>query len=111
MANACTYAWGLVPSFYLYAFLDTNKNYLMSQGVIFPPILIHLGATVLHYLFSFYAVAHLGKGALGAAWARNISDALCCAAIYTYIVTKQPAQDSWVEWSLKSTNNIGRFIR
>lgn len=46
--NACIYAWALVPSFYLYSFMDTNKNYLQSQGVIFPPIIIHFSAVVVH---------------------------------------------------------------
>jgi len=50
-------------------------------------------------------------GILGAAWAKNISDSLCCLAIYFYIIVKEPTKDSWVEWSLKSTNNISRFIK
>lgn len=109
--SACSYAWALVPSYYLYSFLDTNKNYLQSQGVIFPPILIHLCAIIFHCLICFIYIQKWNMGILGAAWAKNISDSLCCLAIYFYIIVKEPTKDSWVEWSLKSTNNISRFIK
>ena len=50
ISHACSYAWALVPSFYLYSFIDTNKNYLQSQGVVFPPIIIHVFSVVVHLL-------------------------------------------------------------
>ena len=52
--NACGYAWSLVPAFYLYSFIDTNKNYLQSQDVIFRPIIIHFLAVLGHLSACIY---------------------------------------------------------
>lgn len=54
---AGNYVWALVPSYYLYAFFQTTTNYLQSQGIIYPPIIINLIGVLLHlivcYLFVF----------------------------------------------------------
>jgi hypothetical protein len=95
----------------LYAFIDTNKNYLHSQGVIFPPILIHFVAVILHviicvFLFSYSQITFLTVG-----WTKNITDLSCCFALYFFIINKQPTKESWVEWNIKATNNIVRFLK
>ena len=91
--NAGIYAWALVPSFYLYSFLDTNKNYLQSQGIIFPPIIIHSGAVILHIIIC----AIMGGSGTDitfakVAWSKNITDGLCCLALYFYIILKEPTK-------------------
>jgi MATE family multidrug resistance protein len=110
--NACIYTWALVPSFYLYSFMDTNKNYLQSQGIIFPPIIIHFGAVIVHVIIcALMATFTTEITFLKVAWSKNITDSLCCLALYFYIIIKEPTKESWVEWNIKATNNIGRFIK
>lgn len=87
--NACIYAWALVPSYYLYSFMDTNKNYLQSQGVIFPPIIIHCAAVIIHLVVCVLLLYYYGGiSFLEVAWAKNITDSLCCLGLYGYIVMK-----------------------
>ena len=111
ISYACSYTWAIVPSFYLYSFIDTNKNYLLSQRVIFPPIVIHLFAVVAHVVV--LSIYHFTEplGLLGVAWVKNITDMFCALALYFYIIIKQPTKESWIEWSMKSTNNIKRFVQ
>lgn len=94
--DACIYAWALVPSFYLYSFFDTTKNYLQSEGAIFAPIVISFFCTVLHIFIAYAFIVNLEMGYIGAAWAKNISDCVNSLALYLYIVWKQPTVDSWV---------------
>lgn len=87
--NACIYAWALVPSYYLYSFLDTNKNYLQSQGIIFPPIIIHFASVVLHVIIcSLMVIQHGEVTFLKLAWTKNLTDCVCCIGLYAYIVIK-----------------------
>lgn len=87
--NACIYAWALVPSYYLYSFMDTNKNYLQSQGVIFPLIIIHFAAVITHLVVCVLLYEYYGEITfLKVAWSKNITDSLCCLGLYAYIVVK-----------------------
>lgn len=82
-----------MPSFYLYSFIDTNKNYLHSQGVIFPPIVIHLFAVMAHLIvLTIYHFTDEPLGILGVAWIKNITDMLCALALYFYIIIKEPTK-------------------
>jgi hypothetical protein len=92
--------------------MDTNKNYLQSQGVIFPPIIIHFGSVFAHLVICILLLIYYNEITfLKVAWAKNITDSLCCLGLYAYIIIKEPTKESWVEWNIKATNNIGRFIR
>jgi hypothetical protein len=73
--------------------MDTNKNYLQSQGIIFAPIIIHCGAVILHMIIC----AIMGTSAteitfVKVAWSKNITDGLCCLALYLYIIFKEPTK-------------------
>ncbi len=85
---ATNYIWALIPNFYLYAFYQTTTNYLQSQKVIYPPIVISICGTCLHIIVSYFFVYHLNMGFVGAAWSKNLADVLCCLAIYLYIIYK-----------------------
>ncbi len=108
--EAGNYVWALVPSFYLYAFFQTTTNYLQSQGVIYAPVIFSLCGTFIHLFSSYYIVAHLDGGAIGAAWSKNITDGLSALGLYLYVIYKQPTKESWIEWDIKATNNIHRFL-
>ena len=102
--------WALVPSFYLYAFYDTTKNYLLSQQVIYPPLIISSAMALFHCLISYLFVFKLDLGLTGAAWAKNLTEGLNCLGLYLYITIYHPTQESWIEWDIKSTNNIHRYL-
>jgi Na+-driven multidrug efflux pump len=89
---ACSYAWALVPSFYLTSFIDTNKNYLLSQGVIFPPIVIHFLTACLHITICLVLSSNHPLGLLTSAWAKNITDSICALSIYLFIIIKEPTK-------------------
>lgn len=105
------YAWALVPSFYLYSFYDTTRNYLQSQKVIYPPLIVGTVGTILHYCAAKYFIYTLGFGVTGAAWAKNISDAFNCLMIYLYIIKEEPTKQSWIEWNICATNNVHKFLK
>ena len=109
--GATDYAWALVPSFYLYAFLTVNKNYLQSQGVIFLPILLHLASFLFHLFICTALVLRGTFDLVSSAWIKNFSDAFCCILFYVYVTFWEPTPESWVEWSSRATNNIGRFLK
>lgn len=93
MVNESTkYVWALVPSFYLFSFYDTTRNYLQSQKVIYPPLIIGTIGVVLHYFIAKYFVTELKYGVVGVAWAKNISDAFNALVLYIFIIKKQPTQ-------------------
>ena len=85
-------------------------NYLQSQKVIYPPIIISICGTCLHVVSSYLVVYHFEMGFVGAAWSKNMCDGICCLAIYFYIIYKQPTAESWIEWDIKATNNVHRFL-
>jgi hypothetical protein len=69
--------------------MDTNKNYLQSQGIIFPPIIIHFAAVILHTIIcATMAVVETEITFLKVAWSKNITDGFCCLALYLYIFIK-----------------------
>lgn len=75
-------------------------------------MVIHLLAVLTHLTICIvYTVMGEPLGILGAAWAMNISNCLCALSLYFYIIIKEPTIASWVEWNLKSANNIIRFMR
>ena len=80
------YVWALVPSIYLFSFYDTTRNYLQSQKVIYPPLIVGTIGTVVHYCIAKYFIYTLGFSVTGAAWAKNISDAFICLVLYLYII-------------------------
>jgi len=90
--EAGNYVWALVPSFYVYAFFQTTTNYLQSQGVIYPPVVFSLCGTTLHFFSSYYIVYYLDGGLIGAAWSKNITDALSALGLYLYIIYKEPTK-------------------
>lgn len=67
------YMWALVPSFYLYAFYDTTRNYLYSQQVIYPSLIISSTFGFLHCIIAYSFVFYWDLGLTGAAWAKNIT--------------------------------------
>lgn len=83
---ATEYVWALVPSFYLFSFYDTTRNYLQSQKVIYPPLIVGTVGTVVHYCVAKYFIYDLGFSLTGAAWAKNISDAFNALALYIYVI-------------------------
>lgn len=104
------YVWALVPSFYLFSFYDTTRNYLQSQKVIYPPLVVGTIGTLIHYFLADYFVVGLSLGITGAAWAKNISDFFNALALYLYIVKYEPTKESWIEWNIISTNNLHKFL-
>jgi hypothetical protein len=50
--------------------------------------MIHFCGILLHIFICAITLSHLGRGILAAAWAKNISDSVCCLALYLYIVIK-----------------------
>ena len=92
VALSGTYVWALVPSFYLYSFYETTKNYLQSQGVIYPCLVIGTVSAILHYLMASFMIARLDLGIMGAAWSKNISYAISCLVLYLYIVKEEPTK-------------------
>ncbi len=109
--EAGNYIWALVPSFYLYAFFQTTTNYLQSQGVIYPPLIFSLCATIIHLFSSYFIVYHLNGGLIGAAWSKNVTDCISALGLYLYIIYKEPTKESWVEWDIKATNNLHHFLK
>ena len=87
-----TYVWALVPSFYLYTFYETTKNYLQSQGVIYPCLVIGTISAILHYLMAGFMIAKLNLGVMGAAWSKNISYMLSSLVLYFYIIKEEPTK-------------------
>jgi MATE family multidrug resistance protein len=104
------YLWALVPSFYLYAFYETTKNYLQSQGVIYPCLVIGTCCSVLHYIIAKFMIDDLGLGIMGAAWSKNISFLCSSLILYLYIIKQEPARESWIEWNIKATNDVHHFL-
>lgn len=92
MKYATEYVWALVPSFYLFSFYDTTRNYLQSQKVIYPPLIVGTVGTIIHYCVASYLINQLGFGVTGAAWAKNISDAFNCLVLYLYIIKYEPTK-------------------
>ena len=90
------YVWALVPSFYLFSFYDTTRNYLQSQKIIYPPLIVGSLGTILHYFLCRYFVEMLGLGITGAAWAKNVSDLFNCLVLYLYIIKEEPTKESWI---------------
>ena len=86
MNLSSTYVWALVPSFYLYTFYETTKNYLQSQGIIYPCLVIGTISAILHYLMAGFMIAKLNLGIMGAAWSKNISYMLSSLVLYFYII-------------------------
>ena len=89
---ACSYTWAIVPSYYLYSFIDTNKNYLQSQGVIFIPIVIHLLTVIFHFACVMWLYYCGGVTILSVAWLLNLSNAICALSLYIFIVVKEPTK-------------------
>ena len=108
--EAGNYIWALVPSFYLYAFFQTTTSYLQSQGVIYPPLIFSLFGTTIHLFSSYFIVFQLDGGMIGAAWSKNVTDCLSALGLYLYVIYMEPTKESWIEWNIKSTNNIHRFL-
>ena len=89
---ATEYVWALVPSFYLFSFYETTKNYLQSQKVIYPPLIVGTVGTIVHYCVAKYLIVDLGFSSTGAAWAKNISDSFNCLFLYLFIIKEEPTK-------------------
>ena len=85
---ASDYVWALVPSFYIYAFFQTTTNYLQSQGIIYPPIVINLIGVITHILVSYLFVFVFKFGLVGSAWAKNLTDSISSLILYLFVVYK-----------------------
>ena len=81
-----TYLWALIPSFYLYSFYETTKNYLQSQGVIYPCLVFGTVSAILHYLLASFMIISCNFGIMGAAWSKNICYLFTCLVLYLYII-------------------------
>ena len=92
VTHSSDYVWALVPSFYLFSFYDTTRNYLQSQGAIYSPLVIGTIGTILHYFLVQFFVVELGLGITGAAWAVNISSGFNSLILYLYIVKQEPTK-------------------
>ena len=88
--------WALVPSFYLFSFYETTQNYLQSQKIIYPPLIVGTAGIIFHYWVAKYFILTLGFSITGAAWAKNLSDAFSCLVLYFYIIKEEPAKESWI---------------
>ncbi len=61
---------------------------MQSQGAIYAPVIFSLCGTFIHLFSSYYIVAHLDGGAIGAAWSKNITDGLSALGLYLYLIYK-----------------------
>ena len=93
---AADYVWALVPAFYLFSFYDTTRNYLQSQGAIYPSLVIGVCGAIIHYFLAQFFIVQLGLGITGAAWAMNISGGFNSLVLYLYIVKVEPTKESWI---------------
>jgi len=48
---------------------------------------------------------------MGAAWAKNFTDMLCCIAIYAYIQLLDRPMKSWIEWTIKCIKGWGNHLK
>lgn len=78
--------WGLLPSFYLYCFYDTTRNYLQSEGKYYAPLIIQGISALFHLFLAWFFIEKHSFELSGAIWAKNISDSINCIALYLYIV-------------------------
>lgn len=101
----------MLPSFYLYCFYDTTRNYLQSEGKFYAPLIIQAASAMLHLLLAWLLIEKHGFEISGAIWAKNISDVVNSLALYIYIVYWEPTKDTWIEWSIKAANGWGDFIK
>ncbi|KAL4494995.1 hypothetical protein ABPG72_015695 [Tetrahymena utriculariae] len=109
--KAGDYMWVCLPSVFCYGYYDTTNNYLQSQNILWPQFGIQFIQAIIHYFIAHTMIINQNMGVLGAAWAKNFSDALSAGLIYAFITLKNPTRKTWIEWNSRAFDGIQDYLK
>ena len=109
---ATGYMISLLPSTFIYIFVDTAKNFCFAKNHFFGPVIIQLIVSIIHPLWCHFFLVKLGMGVYGVSVGITITMALHVAFLIWYIHNNKIGGESWFWFNPKSFQNLyGQFVK
>lgn len=72
---------------------------------------IQLGQVFIQFFMTGWFINTKNMHLIGAAWGKNIGDAIAALSIYLYCTYNHKIQNSWIEWNQQAFNRITSYLK